>query len=571
MSLYQRLFCSFLIIFLPVYIYPTFVPKPSSSAGIVEREVAREYSAPLFPIDKYIPNIELETPAEQLNLPDGTATVMINSVFCNGYNVFEQDVLDETIAPFLNRDLSMCDIREICLTIQELYVQNGYFLARAYPPPQRIENGILCIEILEGVLGKVTVEGNCYYPANFIAGYLSPLICQPINYDQIIKALILLNENENLSVTAAFVKGEEVGTADLVLRVEDARPVHYYANTNNYGSHATSRWRAGGRIDYGNLFQPGDMLSVAGVVGFPFKLLKFVDLFYSLPINKKGDFLEVGYLNSRSRVNELHELHLNGSSEIASVGYRHALQRKRTYSTDLFITFQCKQIFNYALHHLNSRDKLRVVTFGVDFDRIDCFNGHTIGDIRASAGLPNFLNGSNPIDHKSSRKGAGGRFFTLNTDIQRLQVLPWNCLLLTTFSAQLSANKLTLPEQFYIGGADTVRGYPLAAALGDDGYVFNAEFRIPPFFFADKLFPFMQKTCGEVLQFVAFLDNGGVYLKNGKTEGQKSSVFLTSVGVGVRLFGPYGFEISCDVGFPLTKRERKSNATGYFRVVWDYY
>jgi len=552
-------------------VYGRSLPAPSSSAGVVEREVEREYDARPFGPYREIPLLELDIPEEQLNLPNGQLSVWIESIYFEGNTVFSSEILREAISTYLNQSLCMGDIREVCLAVQELYVRNGYFLARAYPPPQRIENGLLTIQILEGILGKVTIEGNCFYPEVYIYDYFKDLLGLPIKEDRLMKTLFLLNENSDLEALAVFVKGETVGAADLVIKVHDQRPVHFYANMNNFGTHATSRWRTGGRMDYGSLVRTGDTLSIAGVFGYPLKQLWFADVNYTLPINKRGDFLSAGFLYSDSVVNQFQELNLKGRSEIAGIEFQHALQRTRMYSSDCYFAFEYKQIYNFALHQVNSVDKLRVLTLGLEFDAVDRYDGRTVGDISFSAGIPDFLGGSHAVDSHSSRQGAGGRFFLLNADIQHIHPLPYQSFFLFDFSGQLSATKLPLPEQFYIGGVDTVRGYSMAAALGDDGYVINAEVRVPPYFIADKAIPYFNKTWGEFIQLLAFIDHGGVYLKNGQTENQRNFVSLTGIGAGIRIFAPYGIELSCDIGIPLTKEKRTSSAIAYLRITWMSY
>ncbi len=68
---------------------------------------------------------------------------------------------------------------------------------------------------------------------------------------------MLLNENTDLMAGSIFEKGKEFGYADVILRVNDKRPMHLYLNGNNYGRNITTNVRAGGRFDYGNLITQG--------------------------------------------------------------------------------------------------------------------------------------------------------------------------------------------------------------------------------------------------------------------------------------------------------------------------
>ena len=540
-----------------------FVRSPSSSAGIIEREIEQQYeSKPVAP-EKPVPLLEVEIPEEQLHVGDGE-TLWISEVCFTGNTVFSERELRRVTGIYCNQELCMKDIHELCLTIQKLYVEKGYFLARAFPPAQDVVDGILTIEIMEGILGEVEVVGNKYYSAHFIRRYFDRFRGKPINYDQFLKALLLTNENMDLTVGAVFKKGENFGTADVILRVKDKLPLHAFIDYNNYGSHLTTRNRSGVRIDAGNLLTGGDLLSVTEVLGIPPRGLRFTDVEYTIPLNALGTKLMLGYLFSTFElVNTSH--HKRGSSQVATIELEQAVLRTRRLNLDLFGTFDYKRIKNTESGATITFDKLRIAGLGLNFDYADPLWGRNVGDIYASYGIPDFLAGSHAVSHSSGIPGAGERFWIFNLDLKRIQQLPLNCFFLFNFSGQLSPDTLPLPEQFYIGGVDTVRGFPLAVALGDNGFYANFELRVPPPFSSHRV-PGMKKTWRELLQFVAFIDTGGVFLRHAEVEDQSSHVYLTGGGVGVRLYAPLHIDVSADVGFPITHQDRGPGAIAYVRV-----
>jgi hemolysin activation/secretion protein len=180
--------------------------------------------------------------------------------------------------------------------------------------------------------------------------------------------------------------------------------------------------------------------------------------------------------------------------------------------------------------------------------------------IQAAAGIPDLFGGLKAVDSECSRAGGGGRFFMLTVDYDRIQYLPKESFLYLHASGQLSPNKLTVPEQLYIGGADTVRGFPLAIGLGDSGYYCNIEWRTPPPFLADKRVFRFKKKWKEVLQFDVFLDHGGTFLQS------VQNLFIWGAGLGIRLMGPYHLSLSLDVGFPLNHRDLTNGAFTYIKL-----
>ncbi len=549
-SLLILVFCSF---------YLKAAPPPVPSAGVIERQIEKEYEAQPFDIKKAPPEIELDIPEEKLTFPEGKK-VMICQVNFSGNTVFTTERLRKVLQDKMNQQCSIQDIYDLCRKIENFYMEQGYFLARAYPPPQKISNGILKIEIMEGYLGNVKVSGNKYYSEKFVAGYFQRIANKPIRYDQFLRAIMLLNENEDLTAGAIFTKGETLGHADLIVQVDDKNPIHLYLNGNNYGKWLTTDFRAGARFDKGSLFTYGDHFSIAEVLGFPVKALYFTNILYKLPLNKNGAFLEGAYLTSRFRIQELKQLRIKGRSDIATLKGSYALKRSRHLNLDLFSYFDYKQIKNYSLGQVATYDKLRILTFGLLVDHNIPAGHRDYLNVRAGFGLPGFLNGLDKGSSLSSRPGAKGDFIKLNADYDRLQRLPYDSFLFFHTSAQWSPDKLTVPEQIYIGGADTVRGFPLSVALGDMGFYMNLEFRIPPFGLRDQPFFNTKKKWKDVLQFSAFIDQGGVNYNKGH------STFLTGTGIGCVINGPFSLSLTVNAAAPLNHHDLSKDVFYYIKL-----
>jgi hemolysin activation/secretion protein len=547
-------------------VYPT---PPPADAGIIEKEIEKQYESKQIPPERQVPLFEVDVPKEQLQI-EGNVKVYISQIELRGATVFSDKRLKEMLEPYLRRQLSMTEIQELCTKLQEKYVREGYFLARVFPPVQTIDRGILAIEILEGDLGEILVVGNKHYSEEFIKSYLLRFQGRPINYDEFLRAIFLLNENLDLTVGAIFQKGRKVGTADVILRTSDKLPLDAYIDYNSYGSGLTSLYRSGLRVEYGNCLVSGAQLTFAEVIGFPPKDLNFTDVIYTVPLNRIGTEMSLSYIYAPFHVSRFEELHLKGYSSIANIQFSQALHRTRRLSTDVSVNFSYDQIKNYAHHKVSSFDKLRILQLRFDYDYTDTLYGRNVGDAYVSWGIPNFLGGLHAVDSECSRVGAGGRFFIFNVDYQRIQQLVWGSFLLLNASGQVSPYKLPIPEQMYIGGQGTVRGYHLAAALGDDGYYFNVELRtpVPVPGIMNKQVPIVKKKWREFLQLAFFFDQGQVYL-NGGGEDQDHHISLTGAGLGFRVYGPFNFNFTYDCGFALGRDKRTSNTVSYFKLSWQ--
>jgi len=129
----------------------------------------------------------------------------------------------------------------------------------------------------------------------------------------------------------------------------------------------------------------------------------------------------------------------------------------------------------------------------------------------------------------------------------RMTKLPRDFSLVTQFTGQLASAPLISSEQLAIGGYGTVRGYDERVLFGDQGFVFNLEFRTPPISPASHLSAHLPS---DELQFLAFWDIGLVNSLE-PLPGDPASSYLTSLGFGVRYRIGTNLSVRCDVGFPL--------------------
>ncbi len=80
----------------------------------------------------------------------------------------------------------------------------------------------------------------------------------------------------------------------------------------------------------------------------------------------------------------------------------------------------------------------------------------------------------------------------------------------------------------------------------------------------------MQRTWGEILQLLAFVDHGGIYTVD-PVFGEYSSAYLTSTGLGFRFYGPHNMSLSFDAGFPVAGGPyRQFSSILYIRFNMDF-
>ena len=125
---------------------PSVVPGSANPGRIEERfqqpDLAPATSAPL--------TIKREDTAA----PEGAdkTTLSLNQVVIEGATVYSQAQLDGFWQAEQGKQVTLSDIYKIADDITVKYRNDGYILAKAVIPPQRIENGVVHIRVVEGYI-----------------------------------------------------------------------------------------------------------------------------------------------------------------------------------------------------------------------------------------------------------------------------------------------------------------------------------------------------------------------------------------------------------------------------------
>lgn len=471
----------------------------------------------------------------------------VSRIVFEGNTVFDDDELRSLARPYERREVTLKQLRALCLKIRAMYRARGHILARAGVPPQRVLNGRVRIAISEGRYGKIKVQGNQHYSEGFVRRFFAPAGDRGIVHQRSVeRALIVLNQFPDLSVRSLFEIGKAPGTTDVVLKVADEKPQHVGFDYNNFGNRLVGRNRAGVGVWRGNALRYGDEFFLHATFPFPSESEPFLQTSYTMPVGVDGDRLALALSRAQTKVGEeLAVLDIRGEATIGSLTYTLALERTLQANSNMTFGLASKDVKNFIFdNQLVSDDRLREALIGVDRNWVS-EHGRTVLSLLATAGLgDDFLGSMSRNDSLSSRPGAGAdnTFAKFNLDAVHLHQFSKGTYVLLRFSGQTTTEALTVPEQFVVGGPDSVRGYMQSEYLADDGYSASVELR-QLLFEGEKL----------NIQGVAFLDNGHGSIFN-PLIGEMQSRSLTGAGPGLRL--SYGKEISLrlDLGFPVSGR-----------------
>lgn len=492
--------------------------------------------------------------AEGQNTPLATREVQpvvkafIKKIVFIGNSVVSTADLNKLVAPYENTQLSYEDAVAIAKKITDEYHQRGYFIALAYVNHQKIHNGVLRINVIEGRIGKVIVKGNHVYSTKYILYLFRPAILGGVlHYETLQKQIMILNESSDFQVAVTLQPGEVAETTDVILNVTDSAPSHIDGDFNNFGSRTGGQHQPSLTFTFGNFLKEGAVLTMQPLWPYPNSSTDFkhpiFSTTYSIPVNNHGTLLTAGYSSADVRLgSELDVLNVVGNTNITNIGLTQDLSRTDSHSSNFMANFYIKSAHNSILDQPTSRDVLRefAVTYNINWVS---GSGSNLYDCTFMKGLGTLFNGEANDDPLSSVPGAGNDFSKINMDLYRFQSLGSGILAIFRASGQYAFAPLTQPEQYLAGGSESVRGYRPAEIVGDTGWNGTLEFRIPAF-----------TKPKSSLQFELFSDMASAYTR--LTPGATKS--LWGGGFGFRYSSGDATAIRLELGFPLTPFENST-------------
>jgi hemolysin activation/secretion protein len=506
---------------------------------ISQTDMSRQINESLGPQEEKKPEIHVsqEKPAPQ---PQGRS-FKVREIVLEGNTIFTTQQLRVYVKPYEGHVLFLKDLQDLANLITAHYRRAGYITSLAYVPLQKIQDGIVVIRIVEGRVGNIAVKGNRWFSDRLYLDQLSPQQGQFFNVQPLTMSLQDINQLPDRSVKAYLEPGTVPETSDVIIVAHDQEPLHGSYEYNNQGTPLTQISRHILHLTDNNLTGNGDTIQTSLSLAEENELLGGT-MQYALPVPEQGVIYSFNAGGAYSRLGEdLRPLKVTADSFFVSPGVTKNFIRTPTFRLDGFLDFEIKDSKTLEDNSRLSYDRDRVLDIGPRL-AIDDSMGKTFlaGDLRG--GIPDFLGGDELHDPSASRIDSGGEFIYMTGSMDRINRLPFGTYLVLHGGGQYSPMPLTSLEQFYLGGMNSVRGYPDNDSSGDSGLNFSAEVRVPIYFIPSKW--------RDSLSFVTFLDGGRVFNYYRQNANGTLDRTLLSTGVGLRFYMTPDLNAQAGIGFP---------------------
>ena len=446
-------------------------------------------------------------------------------------------IVDECLESYSGIDI----LRAVVDMINALYLEKGYPNAMAYIPEQTIEDGTAVVELIEGRIGNVTVNGNIYTRDRYIINALKFKSGDILNLSELENSLLSFNRwNSGVRLVSTLNPGiGESGTTDIDISVSESYPTGFYATVDNFASEATGSYRAGIHAVMNSLTGNRDTL-LAGIYINMHSRSAYLD--YSIPAfdSSSADEIRFGlkgsYGGSETAYGPASDFDISNVTVSGSAYLSKILCRNLNNNTSFIFSANAGSTTTYALDTLLTKE---IILSG----RIGISSSNRLSDI-ISLSFTAGLTGGTPLKGSADLDAA---YMKIDAAIQARFTIPEAGYLLLSVTGQHMPFNNIVPnqEQMYIGGANTVRGYSEGCAWGKDALVSTMEMHI--------LFPWSDRST-----VFGFVDCGYVYPYTGDDNN-----VLVGAGGGINIYIGSVFQLKASLSAPLTEIAQNSNPDGF--------
>lgn len=419
--------------------------------------------------------------------------VEIKKININNTTVFEEKDFEDLIEPYLNSCNGFKNLSNLRDKISNRYIDKGYVTSRAYFKAQDLSDGIVDIEILEGKIEKI--EGENVNPSNLYITYENEVL----NLRDVEVAVQQAQRLQSQKVNLQLIPGSKVGYTIVKIIGENNSPV-YYGNIgmNNFGTKKTGKYLISSLLNYENLFDINDIVSLningTDNTNKDNNNKLGTDLSYSFPIGRA--LLNFDY--SYSKYKQLNKDEFNqsfqsdGSTNSFSFGVDYKLYHSQRHTFDLISSVEKKSNKNFLNDvklELQSYD-LPILNLGVKHsylgDGYDYYSKFIVSKGLAES-QDNFAKQETDFTKYVLDLGYNKYFDTKN-----------NLKFASTLRSQYSNNYLYGTEEISMGGIYSVRGFNNSGLSGNTGFYNRNELSLQYSVDTIKISPYIGLDFGYV-------------------------------------------------------------------------
>ncbi len=465
--------------------------------------------------------------------------VTIQGFKVDGNKSLSDELIKLTLKPWIGKTVAFEELQKAADALAGVYQAHGR-LAQVSVPPQKINDGVVILKVLEAKLGAVHIDmpnGPSRFGEDRARRYITDAnrLSELVQTQNIERSIYILNETPGVVVATQLEPGKNEGEVDLRLSLADNKPLRGKLEGNNYGSRSTGIAQRVVNIIFDNLGGFGDQLSLSNIKSTG---SDYSQASYSVPLDTDGwragfsssylDYQNVGKFSYP--VNPVAGF---GYAKTIGINLSYPILRSPQANTNFTAGADRKFYANKSAADgtFTSDYRINNMLFGLSGNQYDDLFGGGVNSASVTLTKGHIVVGSGRPDYGVNTPKT---FTKYNFNFSRnQQLVPDQTVLSVSLSGQIASVDLDSAEKFYLGGPNGIRSYPGSQGGGSQGGMINIEIQQQ---LEDKLVGSVFFDAGFVQQYInkaTYVANKGATLTNSGTNAN-NTYSLRGAGVGLK-------------------------------------
>ncbi|MEQ8859223.1 MAG: ShlB/FhaC/HecB family hemolysin secretion/activation protein [Pseudomonadales bacterium] len=450
---------------------------------------------------------ELDPDTIRSRAASSTLAVVATDIDLDGNTALDGVAVAAVTERYRGRPLTDADLQALREELSLLYLQSGYLSSGVVVPDQRIIDGRLRLQAVEGRISTIELTGPTGLREPYIIERVRRRVAEPFNVNELRDVIRLLQRDPNIDRVDAHVEpGVRPGDSVLRMSIQEPPPWTVYLRADNHRSEAIGAERLSAGLVRANLSGHGDRLALE------FGLSDGSDAgsaSYRIPLNSRDVALALHYVRDDVDVVErpFDDLDITTDTESYGATLHVPLVAGLNHTLELSVGGELVRSrtelggipFSLSPGAVDGRSKLSVGMLGLDWLR------RSEGEVLALRGT--LRHGFDVLDATDARptpfdpSGTDARFTSFLGQVQWVRRLRDGLDVATKATLQVADDPLMGVEKLAVGGINTVRGYRENLLVRDNGAAASLELRWRPF--ADR-----ESRALNTLTLIPFVDHG---------------------------------------------------------------
>jgi hemolysin activation/secretion protein len=406
-------------------------------------------------------------------------SIYVENIEVRGSSVFTAEDLMEITAAYENRDVSVEELHELRHALSRAYVERGYVSSGVVIPDQRVADGTVVLQAIEGDLTEIDVQGNRRFREAALAKRIERRVQEPLDIDDLQASLETIREDPLVErIDAQLLPGAELGESYLRLGITERPPLEIEVAASNDRSTSVGEDRGTVGITYRGLVGNGDVLTAR------FGFTDGVEddfLSYRVPVTSGGVVLEILGIDQQADIVEEPFTNVDIESRLKSLSFTASypfiqegadtvtgiLGVEHKHSESTLLDFP----FSFSPGDVDGRAQGSTVVAGVDWSRRE--------PARAWAARGMLQIGVDALDATINGVGPDSEFVAFVGQFQVLHTFTDGSRFLGRGMVQATHDPLLAMYKMPVGGRYTVRGYRENQFVRDNALIASIEYQMP--------------------------------------------------------------------------------------------